>query len=144
MQYRQSCPVRGKIMRRYDHELLGASLWCMTQQQEGLWIQGVNVVVLQRRVFVCASELALDERLSHLGVIYHRGKSSSMIGAAGELDYFSAYIRLREPDKSEDKVDPAGLSYPKAKRRLERRWTQRSTTVPQRRIYRSRRDEDAR
>ncbi|RWW64653.1 hypothetical protein BHE74_00028091 [Ensete ventricosum] len=28
-----------------------------------------------------------------------------MIGAAGELDYFSAYIRLREPDKSEDKAE---------------------------------------
>ncbi|RZS29427.1 hypothetical protein BHM03_00063158 [Ensete ventricosum] len=27
-----------------------------------------------------------------------------MIGAVGELDYFSAHIRLREPDKSEDKV----------------------------------------
>ncbi|RWW64652.1 hypothetical protein BHE74_00028093 [Ensete ventricosum] len=28
-----------------------------------------------------------------------------MIGAAGELDYFSAHICLREPGKSEDKVD---------------------------------------
>ncbi|RRT51513.1 hypothetical protein B296_00031336 [Ensete ventricosum] len=28
-----------------------------------------------------------------------------MIGAIGELDYFSAHIRLREPDKSEDKVE---------------------------------------
>ncbi|RZS29235.1 hypothetical protein BHM03_00062946 [Ensete ventricosum] len=28
-----------------------------------------------------------------------------MIGAAGELDYFSAHIRLREPDKSEDKAE---------------------------------------
>ncbi|KAJ8512078.1 hypothetical protein OPV22_002512 [Ensete ventricosum] len=36
-------------------------------------------------------------------------------------------------------TSPVGLSYPKAKRRLERRWTRRSTTVPQRRIYRSRR-----
>ncbi|RZS06407.1 hypothetical protein BHM03_00037057 [Ensete ventricosum] len=58
MQYRQSCPVRDKIMRRYDQELLGAPLWCM-------------------------------------------------IGAAGELDCFSAHIRLREPGKSEDKADPA-------------------------------------
>ncbi|RWV90782.1 hypothetical protein GW17_00046989, partial [Ensete ventricosum] len=32
-----------------------------------------------------------------------------------------------------------GLSYPKANHRLERRWTRRNTTVPQRRIYRSRR-----
>ncbi|RWV90697.1 hypothetical protein GW17_00047079 [Ensete ventricosum] len=35
-------------------------------------------------------------------------------------------------------MSPVGLSYPKVKHRLERRWTQRSTTVPQRRIYRSR------
>ncbi|RWW18731.1 hypothetical protein GW17_00017260 [Ensete ventricosum] len=28
-----------------------------------------------------------------------------MIGAVGELDYFSAHIRLREPDKSKDKAD---------------------------------------
>ncbi|RWW79734.1 hypothetical protein BHE74_00011974 [Ensete ventricosum] len=28
-----------------------------------------------------------------------------MIRATGELGYFSAYIRLTEPDKSEDKVE---------------------------------------
>ncbi|RRT32310.1 hypothetical protein B296_00047320 [Ensete ventricosum] len=28
-----------------------------------------------------------------------------LVKAAGELDYFSAYIRLREPDKSEDKAE---------------------------------------
>ncbi|RZS11651.1 hypothetical protein BHM03_00043005 [Ensete ventricosum] len=28
-----------------------------------------------------------------------------MIGAAGELDYFSTHIRLREPGKSEDKAE---------------------------------------
>ncbi|RZR82014.1 hypothetical protein BHM03_00008351 [Ensete ventricosum] len=44
----QLCPVRNKIMRRYDQELLGAPLWCTTQQEEGPWIQGVNVVVPQR------------------------------------------------------------------------------------------------
>ncbi|RZR82135.1 hypothetical protein BHM03_00008488 [Ensete ventricosum] len=34
-------------------------------------------VVVRRRVFVCASELALDESLSHqhMGVVYHRGSS---------------------------------------------------------------------
>ncbi|RZS27813.1 hypothetical protein BHM03_00061338, partial [Ensete ventricosum] len=110
MQHRRSCPVRDKIMQRYDQELLGAPLWCTTQQEEGLWIQGVNVMVPQRRVFVCASELALDESLSHqhMGAVYHRGRSpsasTSMIGAAGELDCFSAHIRLREPGKSEDKA----------------------------------------
>ncbi|RWW43798.1 hypothetical protein BHE74_00050487 [Ensete ventricosum] len=36
-------------------------------------------------------------------------------------------------------TSPVGLSYPKIKHQLEKRWAQRSTTVPQRRIYRSRR-----
>ncbi|RZS23855.1 hypothetical protein BHM03_00056855 [Ensete ventricosum] len=57
--------MRDRIMQRYDQELLGALLWCTTQQEEGLWIQGVNAMVPQRRVFVCASKLALDESLSH-------------------------------------------------------------------------------
>ncbi|RRT64178.1 hypothetical protein B296_00010926 [Ensete ventricosum] len=133
MQHRRSYPMRDRIMRRYDQELLGASLWCTTQQEEGLWIQGVNAMVPQRWVFVCASELALDECLSHqhMGVVYYRGRSPSastneshgvgrdhvndqeLLGAplrldytkAGELDCFSAHIRLREPDKSKDKAE---------------------------------------
>ncbi|RWW30808.1 hypothetical protein GW17_00004611 [Ensete ventricosum] len=44
MQRRRSCPVRDKIMRKYDKELLGAPLWCTTQKEEGLWIQGVNIM----------------------------------------------------------------------------------------------------
>ncbi|RZR95763.1 hypothetical protein BHM03_00024642 [Ensete ventricosum] len=36
-------------------------------------------------------------------------------------------------------MSPMGLSFPKVKCRLERRWTRRSITVPQRQIYRSRR-----
>ncbi|RWW16448.1 hypothetical protein GW17_00019670 [Ensete ventricosum] len=36
-------------------------------------------------------------------------------------------------------MSPEGLSYPKAKRQTERRWTRRSVIVSQRRIYRSRR-----
>ncbi|RZS07738.1 hypothetical protein BHM03_00038617 [Ensete ventricosum] len=45
------------------------------QRQEGLWIQGVNSIVPQRRVFrVCASKLASDESLGyqHMGAVYHR------------------------------------------------------------------------
>ncbi|RRT40241.1 hypothetical protein B296_00038269 [Ensete ventricosum] len=38
-------------------------------------------------------------------------------------------------------MSPEGLSCPKVKRRLERRWIQRSVTVLQRRIYQSRRKE---
>ncbi|RWW38973.1 hypothetical protein BHE74_00055739 [Ensete ventricosum] len=119
-------------------------------------------MVPQRWVFVCALELALDDSLSHqhMGAVYHRERSSStstsMIGAAEELDYFSAHIRLRVPGKSEDKAETARRTQwcrsrwsegARKRRRVQwgsatqkqRRWTRRSTTVPQRRIYRSRR-----
>ncbi|RZR85479.1 hypothetical protein BHM03_00012481, partial [Ensete ventricosum] len=33
-----------------------------------------------------------------------KSECRSMIGAVGELDCFSAHIRLREPGKSEDKA----------------------------------------
>ncbi|RRT35225.1 hypothetical protein B296_00029196 [Ensete ventricosum] len=48
---------------------------------------------------VYVSKLTSDESLDHqhMGAVYHR--------AAGELDYFSAHIRLREPGKSEDKAE---------------------------------------
>ncbi|RZR86153.1 hypothetical protein BHM03_00013294 [Ensete ventricosum] len=70
-----------------------------------------------------------------------------MVRVTGELDCFSAHIRLREPGKSEDKTEwskgarkrRVQWGYPKAKRRLEKRWTRRSSTVPQRQIYRSQR-----
>ncbi|RZR76574.1 hypothetical protein BHM03_00001400 [Ensete ventricosum] len=71
---------------------------------------------------MCASNLVLDESLGHqhMRAMYHRGKILSastseshgedliykgMIGAAGELDCISAHIRLRELDKSKDKVE---------------------------------------
>ncbi|RWW54821.1 hypothetical protein BHE74_00038576 [Ensete ventricosum] len=38
-----------------------------------------------------------------------------MIGVAGELDYFSAYIRLREPDKSKDKAEEVNVATKEAK-----------------------------
>ncbi|RWV78993.1 hypothetical protein GW17_00059942, partial [Ensete ventricosum] len=41
--------------------------------------------------------------------------------------------------RGSDDESNGGSAYPKAKRRLERRRTRRSTTVPQRQIYRSRR-----
>ncbi|RWW46641.1 hypothetical protein BHE74_00047416 [Ensete ventricosum] len=55
------------------------------QWQEGLWIQGVNVIVPQRRVFrVYASKLASDESLGHqhMGAVYHQG--SSQIASTSE------------------------------------------------------------
>ncbi|RWW88777.1 hypothetical protein BHE74_00002330 [Ensete ventricosum] len=55
---------------------------------------------------VCALKLASDESFGHP----HMG-GLCMIGAARELDCFSAHIRLREPGKSEDEAestDPEG------------------------------------
>ncbi|RWW62505.1 hypothetical protein BHE74_00030358, partial [Ensete ventricosum] len=109
----------------------------------------------------------LDESLGrqHMGAVYHRGSSqiaSTSESHGGDLiilryDRSSWRVGLLQCSHSlkgarqvrgqsrvvergeEATTSPVGLSYPKAKRRLERRWTRRSTTVPQRRIYRSRR-----
>ncbi|RZR98398.1 hypothetical protein BHM03_00027749 [Ensete ventricosum] len=48
-------------------------------------------------------------------------------------------LKLVVERDEEATMSPEGLSYPRAKRRLERRWTRMSTTMPQRRIYRLRR-----
>ncbi|RWW17246.1 hypothetical protein GW17_00018836 [Ensete ventricosum] len=125
-------------------------------------------MVPHRRVFhVYASKLASDESLGHqhIGAVYHRG-SSQIAGTSeshgGDLiilryDRSSWRVGLfqcsyslkgarqvrgqsRVVERGEEATtSPMGLSYPKVKHRLERRWTRRSTTVPQRRIYRSRR-----
>ncbi|RRT45913.1 hypothetical protein B296_00048691 [Ensete ventricosum] len=124
MRHRRSCFVKDTIMQRYDQELLGAPLWCTTQQ-EGLWIQEVNAVVLQRRVFM------YDRSDWRVGLLQcsHSLKGARQVREQG-----------RVVEKGEEVTTSlVGLNYPKAKRRLERR-TRRSTTVPQRRIYRSRRN----
>ncbi|RRT33944.1 hypothetical protein B296_00037794 [Ensete ventricosum] len=104
---------------------------------------------------------AVDSRSEYHSIAEANLPYVCMIRAVGEVDCFSAHIHLREPGKSKDEAEtatedtvvlkqvvergeeaamsPTGLSYPKVKRRLERRWTRRSTTVPQRRIYRSQR-----
>ncbi|RZR81993.1 hypothetical protein BHM03_00008329 [Ensete ventricosum] len=133
MQRRRSCPVRDKIMRKYDQELLGAPLWCTTQQEEGLWIQGVNVVVPQRRVFIGESSVCAHRSLHQM---------KALIVSIWGLCTTEGVVRLQVPvvERGEKATtSPVELSYPKAKHRLERRWTRRSTTVPQRRIYQSRR-----
>ncbi|RRT37286.1 hypothetical protein B296_00015123 [Ensete ventricosum] len=54
--------------------------------------------------------------------------------------YEDTIVLKQVVERSEEAtMSPVGLSYPK-EHRLERRWTRRSTTVPQRRIYRSRRN----
>ncbi|RWV96865.1 hypothetical protein GW17_00040392 [Ensete ventricosum] len=61
-----------------DQELLGAPLRRTMQRQEGLWIQGVNAMVPQRRVFhVCATKVTSDESPGHqhMGAVYHQGRS---------------------------------------------------------------------
>ncbi|RWV90698.1 hypothetical protein GW17_00047080 [Ensete ventricosum] len=42
-------------------------------------------------------------------------KKDCMIGAARELNCFSDHIRLREPDKSEDKAEKANVATKEAK-----------------------------
>ncbi|RWV91177.1 hypothetical protein GW17_00046554 [Ensete ventricosum] len=67
-----------------------------------------------------------------------------------ELDCFSAHIRLREPGKSEDNAEWSkgtrkqrrvrqGSATQKAIASVRKRWTQRSATMLQKQIYRSRR-----
>ncbi|RWV93870.1 hypothetical protein GW17_00043639 [Ensete ventricosum] len=117
------------------------------QRQEGLWIQGVNAMVPQRRVFrVCASKLASDESLGrqHMGAVYHRGRSqivSTNESHVGDVIIHrydrSGWIVVKRGEEATTSL--VGLSYPKTKHRLERRWTHKSTTVLQWRIYRSRR-----
>ncbi|RZR87186.1 hypothetical protein BHM03_00014546 [Ensete ventricosum] len=138
------------------------------QRQEGLWIHGVNVTVPQRRVFcVYATKLASDESLGrqYMRAVYHQW--SSQIASTSEsyggdsiiprydrsswrvgLLQCSHSLKGARQVKGQSRVvergekattSPVGLSYPKVKHRLERRWTRRSTIVPQRRIYRSRR-----
>ncbi|RWW45603.1 hypothetical protein BHE74_00048539 [Ensete ventricosum] len=116
---------------------------------------------------MCATKLALDESLSHqhMGAVYHQGRSqiaSTSESHGGDLiiqryDWNGRRVGLLQCSHSlkgakqvrgqgrvvergeETTTSPVGLSYPKAKRRLEERWTWRNTTVLQRRIYRSRR-----
>ncbi|RWW55555.1 hypothetical protein BHE74_00037796 [Ensete ventricosum] len=79
--------------------------------------------MVKRQVFhMCTLKLVSDKGLGHqhMGVVYHRRRSQiistseshggdliiqGMIGAARELDCFSAHIHLRELGKSEDKTD---------------------------------------
>ncbi|RZR79043.1 hypothetical protein BHM03_00004630 [Ensete ventricosum] len=132
MQYRRSCPVRDKIIRRYDQELLGAPLSCTTQQGEELWIQGVNVIVPQR----------YDQSSWRVGLLQcsHSLKGARQVRGQSRNYYEDIVVSKHVVERGEEATtSPVGLSYPKAKRRLERRWTRKSTTVPQRRIYRSRR-----
>ncbi|RWW72738.1 hypothetical protein BHE74_00019447 [Ensete ventricosum] len=125
-------------------------------------------MVPQRRVLrVCASKLASDESLGHkhIGAMYHLGRSqiaSTSESHGGDLiiqryDRSGWRVGLLQCSHSlkgarqvrgqsrvvergeEATMSPVGLNYPKVKRRLERRWTRRSTTVLQRQIYRSRR-----
>ncbi|RWW03090.1 hypothetical protein BHE74_00014079 [Ensete ventricosum] len=97
--------ISGKeSLRRADIQVWHSKEWST------LYARGTMRTSKRRRmwVFVCSSELVLDESLSHqhMGAVYNRGSSST----AGELDYFSAYIRLREPDKSEDKANHRSLA----------------------------------
>ncbi|RRT41351.1 hypothetical protein B296_00047975 [Ensete ventricosum] len=105
-----------------DQELLGALLRGTMQRQKGLWIQGVNATVLQRRVFrVCASKLASDESLDrqHMGAMYHRGSmvkrgegaTTSPVG----LSYRKVKASIRKAVDSEEHHSAAKANLPIAK-----------------------------
>ncbi|RRT35345.1 hypothetical protein B296_00050296 [Ensete ventricosum] len=94
------------------------------------------------------SEMHLTEELR---AVYHRGRilSASTKGShGGDLiiqrynrnDWRNTKVMKQVVERGEEATTSLeGLSYPKAKPRLERRWTRRSVIVPQRRIYRLRR-----
>ncbi|RRT39152.1 hypothetical protein B296_00024152 [Ensete ventricosum] len=102
---------------------------------------------------MCASKLASDESLGHqhTRAMYHRERSqiaSTSESHGGDLiiqryDRSGWRVRLLQCSHSlkgaRQVKGQSRLSYPKEKRRLKRRWTRRSTTMPQKRIYRSRR-----
>ncbi|RZR99616.1 hypothetical protein BHM03_00029178 [Ensete ventricosum] len=93
-------------------------------------------MVPQRWVFrVYALKLASDESLSR------QDMGLSTTKGVVRLQVLEDTVVLKKVDErgEEATTSPAGLIYPKAKRQLERRWTRRSTTIPQRWIYRLRR-----
>ncbi|RRT84444.1 hypothetical protein B296_00007303 [Ensete ventricosum] len=68
-----------------------------------------------------------------------RGQGRFVIPSTkGNCSENTGVLKLVVERGEEATMSPDGLSYPSAKRRSEREWTQRSVTVPQRRIYRSR------
>ncbi|RWW08749.1 hypothetical protein GW17_00027791 [Ensete ventricosum] len=103
----------------------------------------------------------------HMGAVYHRGRilsASTRESHGGDLiiqrydrsDWRVGLLQCLYSLKGAQQVrgqgrvlkqvvergeeattSPEGLSYPKAKRRLETRWTRKSATVSQRRVYRS-------
>ncbi|RWW47414.1 hypothetical protein BHE74_00046595 [Ensete ventricosum] len=71
----------------------------------------------------------------------HSFKGARQVRGQGRNYYEDTVVSKQVVEKGEEATtSPVGLSYPEVKHRLERRWTRRSTTVPQRRIYRSRRN----
>ncbi|RZR86814.1 hypothetical protein BHM03_00014076 [Ensete ventricosum] len=103
-------PVRDMIMQRYDQELLGAPF----RRTESTWTlqQDGGAHAWELQFVIPSTKGNCSENTGVLKLVVERGEEATM--------------------------SPDGLSYPSAKRRLERELTQRSVTVPQRRIYRSR------
>ncbi|RRT61571.1 hypothetical protein B296_00007083 [Ensete ventricosum] len=101
-------------------------------------------MVPQRWVIrVCALKLTSYENLGHqhMGAAYHQGRSqiasTSESHGVWRVGLGARQVRGqgRVIERGEEvTTSPLRPSYPKAKRQLERRWTRRSTTMPQRRI----------
>ncbi|RZS15730.1 hypothetical protein BHM03_00047604 [Ensete ventricosum] len=80
-------------------------------------------------------EWADEGELPKVGLSFGLLQCSHSLKGARPIRGQSRVVEMGE----EATTSPVGLSYPKVKHRLERRWTRRSTIVPQRWIYRSRR-----
>ncbi|RZS02195.1 hypothetical protein BHM03_00032187 [Ensete ventricosum] len=76
-----------------------------------------------------------DWRVGLLQSLYSLKGAQQVRGQGRNIEVLKQVVERGE----EVTTSPEGLSYPKAKHRLERRWTRRSAIVPQRRTYRVRR-----
>ncbi|RWW46700.1 hypothetical protein BHE74_00047349 [Ensete ventricosum] len=78
------------------------------REEEAIWSanRGHRETIAETRLDVLESSVMVLTRTLDAGGPHDLGKfRGSMIGAAEELDCFSAHIRLKEPDKSEDKAE---------------------------------------
>ncbi|RRT57591.1 hypothetical protein B296_00026519 [Ensete ventricosum] len=132
---------KGELPKQRTQSEVAEALRCAgrshTWRDQGLWIQGVNVMVQQRQVYrVCASNLASDESLGHqqMGVVIESMRALQQDGGdhAWELQFVfpstkgncsvnTGVLKQTIKRSEEAMTSPEGLSYPKAKRRSERR-----------------------
>ncbi|RRT47017.1 hypothetical protein B296_00011268 [Ensete ventricosum] len=109
--------AQGKVGRLVKDETVQSGRYCVTTErvvQSSQTVRGIanskDSVLIQGLVHGQRSVRGYPKVRSELSVMEHQNfifdmERIRMIGAARELDYFNAHIRLREPGKSEDKVE---------------------------------------